>query len=166
MIELHLTRTSGDRRLYRLEGVGTVRMGGFFSRSAIAEAGESRWQFSRRGFWQRVLEATDPDGVVVGEFAPRDFRRGGALLWRGRELALRPISTLREQYVLRDGGHELARVEGKSWGRRPVRVSLPRPDALEPGLLLFTIFVVRQLAINAANSSSAGTTAAVSSTAG
>lgn len=77
---------------------------------------------------------------------------------------MHPISALRERYVLSDGDGELARIDGRSWGRMPVRVSLARPDDLEPGLLLFATYVVRQLAIKAANSSSAGTTAAVSST--
>ena len=37
MTDLELTRTSGDRRLYSLEGIGTVRLDGLFSGSATAE---------------------------------------------------------------------------------------------------------------------------------
>ena len=45
-------------------------------------------------------------------------------------------------------------------------MSIPDGQAVEPGLLLFACFVVRQLAVNAANDSAAGSTAAVSSTSG
>ena len=49
MTELELTRTRGDRRLYALEGIGTVRLEGMFARSATAEASGRSWHFSRRG---------------------------------------------------------------------------------------------------------------------
>jgi hypothetical protein len=162
MIELELTRAPRDRRLYVLEGVGTLRFEGLFSRSATAEASGDRWRCARGGFWQRVVRAKDAAGTVVGEFVPRDIRRGGALRWAGREFTLRPVSPLRERYVLGEGDRDLAVIDGKSWGRRPVKVSLADPDAIEPGLLLFASFVVHQLAVNAANNSSAGTTAAMS----
>jgi hypothetical protein len=164
VIELELTRARNERRLFRLEGIGTLRFGGIFSRGATAEAGVDAWEFAKRGFWRRMLEATDVDGCVVGEFVPRDFRRGGTLRWRARELTLRPAGSLRERYVLRDGDVELVRVEGSSWGSRPVRMTIVRPDGPEPGLLLFTAFVVRELAVQTANASSAGSTAALSST--
>jgi hypothetical protein len=108
------------------------------------------------------MEATDETGAVVGEFAPRDIRRGGTLRWNGLELTLRPVSTLRERYALRYGAHDLAELDGKSWGKRPVKITLPDPDSVEPGLLLFAAFVVHRLAVNA-DSSAAATTAAVSS---
>lgn len=162
MIELELTRTPGDRRRYVLEGVGTLRFEGVFSRSATAAADESGWRFGRRGFWQRIMEATDTAGTVVGEFVPRDLRRGGTIKWAGRALTLRPASSWRERYALADGDRELVLIDGKSWGRRPVKITLADPDTIEPGLLLFVSFVVRQLALNAANNSSAGTTAAIS----
>lgn len=166
MTELELTRTSGDRRLYSLEGiglgkVGTVRLEGLFSNSATAAAGVLNWRFTRRGFWQREIEATDAEGMVVGGFLPRDIRRGGTLRWRGRELTLRPISPLRERYALSEGERELVLLAGKGWGRRPVELTLAEPDAIEPGLLLFAAFVVHRLAVNASGSV-AGTTAASS----
>ena len=101
----------------------------------------------------------------MGEFVPRDLRRGGALRWAGRELSLRPASVLRERYALSDGDRELVVVDGKGWGRRPVNVSLLDPAAIDAGLLLFTVFVVHRLAVNAASSASAGSTAAVSGSA-
>lgn len=166
MTELELIRTPGDRRRYALEDIGTIHLEGLFARSANAEAGSDHWQFVRSGFWQRVIQATDATGNVVGEFRPRDLRRGGTLEWAGRELRLRPASSWRERYALADGDEELVILDGKSWGRRPVSVSIPDGQAVEPGLLLFACFVVRQLAVNAANDSAAGSAAAVSSTSG
>ena len=160
MIELELTRTHEDHRRYLLKGVGTLRLQGLFSRTATAKAGNEHWHFARRGLWQRVIQATDGLGAVAGEFVPRDLRRGGTLLWGGRQLTLRPASSWRERYALAEGERELVLIDGKSWGRRPVKVTLPDPDAIEPGLLLFASFIVRQLAVNADSASSAATTVA------
>ena len=101
MAELELTRAPNDRRLYALEGVGT--------------------------------------------------------------LALRPASAWRESYALADGDRELAILAGKSWGRRPVKVSVDDLDVLEPGLLLFATFVVRGLAEDA-GSAAAGAGASTAAT--
>jgi hypothetical protein len=162
MADLELTRTPGDRRLYALEGVGTLRLQGFASRRATAEADGTRWRIARRGFWQRLVEATDDAGTTVGEFEPRGLRRGGTLRWAGRELALRPASNWRELYALADGDRELAVLDGKGWGRRPVKVTVGDSEAVEPGLLLFATFVVRGLAEDAGSVAGAGGTAATS----
>src|SRR5688572_23935943 len=108
MADLELERTAGDRRLYSIDGVGTLRLTGVISRGASAEADGTRWAFDRRGLWQRTIEATDEAGAVVGEFEPRTIRRGGTLRWAGRELTLRPASSWRERYALADGERELA----------------------------------------------------------
>ena len=160
MAELELTRTPNDRRLYVLEGVGTLRLLGFGSRAAIAEADGTAWRLARRRFWQRGTEATDATGVVVGEFEPRTLRRGGTVRWAGHDLALRPASAWRERYALADGDRELAVLDGKGWGRRPVKVSVDDLAALEPGLLLFATFVVRGLAEDAGAAAGAGASAA------
>src|SRR6266516_1924971 len=81
MADLELKRTPGDRRLYVLEGVGTLRFSGFASRTATAEAGGSSWRIARRGFWQRVIQATDELGSAAGEFELRGLRRGGTVRW-------------------------------------------------------------------------------------
>jgi hypothetical protein len=39
-----------DRRLYSLEGIGTVRLEGLFSGHGSAEADGDTWRFTRRGF--------------------------------------------------------------------------------------------------------------------
>ena len=160
MAELELTRTPGDRRLYVLEGVGTLRLQGFASRAASAEADGTRWRIGRRGFWQRIIEATDVAGTAVGQFEPRSLRRGGTLRWAGREFALRPASSWRERYALADGDRELAVLDGKGWGRRPVKIAVDESEAVDPGLLLFAAFVVRGLAESAQGAAGAGASTA------
>jgi hypothetical protein len=129
-----------------------------FTRGATASAAGATWSFARQGLWQRAITATDAAGAAVGTFEPRGIRRGGTLVWDGRELELRPASRWKERYALADGEHELVVLDGKGWGKRPVRISLDEPDAVEPGLLLFAAFVVRGLAEDA------GTVAATAST--
>lgn len=161
MADLELKRTAGDRRLYALEGVGTLRLMGFALRTATAEAGGRRWRIGRRRLWQRVIQATDEAGTAVGEFVPRGLRRG-TLRWAGRELTLRPASRWRERYALVEGDRELTILDGKGWGARPVKVTVDDPEAHEPGLLLFAAFVVRGLAQDAEGAAGAGAGAAAS----
>lgn len=82
-------------------------------------------------------------------------RRGGTLRWGQRELTLRPASVWRERYALADGDRELVLLDGTGWGRRPVRITIDDPRAIEPGLLLFAAFVVRGVAADAAAASGA-----------
>jgi hypothetical protein len=156
MAELELTRTTGDRRVYALDGVGTLRLEGFASRRATAEAAGTSWRIARRGFWQRRFEAIDAAGTAVGEFEPRGLRRGGTIRWAGRPFVLRPASNWRERYALADGERELVVLDGKSWGRRPVKVTIADSETVEPGLLLFAAFVVRGLAEDAESAAGAG----------
>jgi hypothetical protein len=159
--ELELTRSPVDRRLYALEGLGTLRLEGVASRRATAEAAGRRWRFAGRGFLQRVIEATDEGGLLVGEFEPRTLHRGGTLRWDGRELGLRPASAWRERYALVEGDRELAAFDGKGWGKRPVAVTLADDVAGEPGLVLFAAFVVRGLAEDASAVAATPATSAV-----
>jgi hypothetical protein len=93
-----------------------------------------------------VIEASDAAGTPVGAYEPRTFRRGGALTWQGRDYGLRPASAWKQRYALLDGDRELATIEGKGWGKRPVKVVADDPASLTPGLLLFAVYVVRALA--------------------
>ena len=163
--DLELTRSQGDRRRYDLASVGTLRLQGLFSRTAIAEAAGNRWRFTASGVFQPRVTATDATGAAVGEFEARTLRRGGALRWAERELVLRPASAWRERYALAEGDSELALFDGAGWGRRPVKVTLDDPGALDAGLLLFTAFVVRRLAEDA-GSSAAATTSSTAATGG
>lgn len=160
MADIELTRVPGDRRLFALAGVGTLRFEGFFSRSAVATANGETWRIARPRPWSRTVEAKDALGRTVGSFEPRALRRGGTIVWGGRELVLRPASQWRERYALVAADVELATVEGKGWGGRPVRVQLDDPAAVEPGVLLFIAFVVRQLAEDAGGAAGAAAGAA------
>jgi len=160
MAELELTRSRGDRRLYEIEGVGALRLRGLLSRGATAEAAGGAWSFDRRGFWQRAVDASDATGAVVGSFDPRTWRRGGSLRWGARELEGRPASAWRERYALLDGDRELAVLDGKGWGKRPVRIAIGDSSAVEAGLLLFAPFVVRGLAEDAGAAAGASSGAA------
>ncbi len=162
MADLELTRTADDRRAYALKGVGRLRLRGLLTRTAIAEADGARWTFRRGGLWRQVVEATDATDTAVGEFQARGLRRGGTLRWAGRELTLRAASNWRERYALADGDRELAVFDGKGWGRRPVKLTTEDAEQLDPGLVLFTAFVVRGLAKDA-GSSAGGVTAATGS---
>jgi hypothetical protein len=166
MLELELIQAPDDRRLYSLGHIGTLRLEGVFSRGAAATAGGRSWQISRRGLWQRELQATDPAGIVVGEFLPRGLRRGGTINWAGERCTLHPAGPLRERYVLAADERDLALIEGKSWGKKPVQVTLVEHDPPPPGLLLFAAFVVRQLAVNAASAAAGGGAAAVAGSSG
>jgi hypothetical protein len=158
--DLELTRSPGDRRVYVLEGVGSLRLEGLFSRNATAEAEGKRWRFAYRGFWKRSVQATDAIGTMVGEFEPRGLRRGGTVRWAGRERALRPASAWRERYALTDGERELAILDGKGWGRRPVKITVDDLRAIQPAELLFTAFVVRGLSADAQAAAGAGASTA------
>ena len=154
MTELALTRSSGDKRRYELDGIGTLRLGGLASRWATAEAGLRKWGFARRGILKSVIQATEPDGTVVGEFAGRSLKRGGGLRWEDHEYTLEPDSRWKEHYALVAADRTLATLEGKGWGKRPVRVAIDDDARIDPGLVLFAAFVVRALAEDA---SAAGT---------
>lgn len=82
--------------------------------------------------------------------------------WGGREFELRPASTWRERYALVENQRELALLDAKSWGKRPVTIELADPTTVPPGLLLFAAFAARQLADDA--SAAAGGVAAVAAT--
>ena len=54
-------------------------------------------------------------------------------------------------------------LDGRSWGKRPVTITVDDPAAVDPGLLLFAAYVVRSLAedsASAAGGAAAGATAA------
>jgi hypothetical protein len=69
--DLELERAPGERRLYVVDGVGTLRLSGLFSRAATAEADGRTWRFDHGPFWHRGVDAMDVAGVLVGRFEPR-----------------------------------------------------------------------------------------------
>jgi len=161
MIELELTRTPGDRRTYAIDGIGTLRLEGLWSRRATAEAARTSWHIISSGLWKRTLHSTDAMGRVAGEFKAAGLRRGGPLRWGDHEFAVRAASTWRGRYALVDGEREIAILEGKGWGKRPVKITVDDIEAIEAGLLLFAIFVVRQLKEDASAAASGAASGAV-----
>jgi hypothetical protein len=155
MVELELIRSPGSRRLYTIEGVGTLRFRGFLLWRASAEASGASWSFRRGGIVRIAIRASGATGVLVGEFAPRALTRGGPLRWEGRELELLPVSKGKQRYALRDQGQDLAVLDAKSFGKRPVRIAVERPDVVDPGLLLFVAFAARQMTDDANASAAA-----------
>src|SRR4051794_22711500 len=84
MHEMLLTRSNADRRLYVLDGIGTLRLEGLFGGRATAVAGNRQWDFRKSGALRRGSEAVDGTGSVAGRFAPRGlFARGGSAVWQG-----------------------------------------------------------------------------------
>ena len=162
IVEYELTRSQDHRRVYEIEGVGSLRFGGILARRATAQAGATAWSFDRGGFWRTTIKASDATGAVVGSFDPRSIRRGGSLRWGDHDLVLRPASTWKERYALVEHDNELAVLDAKSWGKRPLKITVAQPDVVEPGLVLFAAFVVRQLADDA--SAVAGGAAAAAAT--
>jgi hypothetical protein len=153
MTDLELRRTPHDRRVYEIDGVGTLRHDGFGSRRPPAEAREGSWQITRSGLLRRVVEAADAAGSPVGRFEAHGLRRGGTLRWSEREFTLRAASMWRERYALADGERELVVLDGKGWGKKPVKLTVEDVDEVDPGLLLFAAFVVRGLAEDSASNS-------------
>jgi hypothetical protein len=148
--DLELTRDPADRRRYVLEGVGSLRLEGWSKRRATLDGGGRSWHATPVGFWKRRVEATDAAGSPVADFEPRSFKRGGVLRVGTRELQIAPASRWKERYALKDGDRELAVLEAKGWGKRPVRIAVDDPSAVDPLLLLFAAFVARKLAEDAA----------------
>ena len=111
MVDLELTRTREDRRLYRLDTVGTLRLTGIWARAAEAETTDGRWRFARRGMWRRGILASDAACNRVASFHPRDLRlpldrRSGVLSsgmrqrlrWVWAEIAAPPVLLLDEPF--------------------------------------------------------------------
>ncbi len=173
MADLELTRAPGDRHLFELEGVGTLRLEAGFSRRAVAAGtGDQhleiarrpeRRRFARRGDLIVVITATDPSGTAAGEFQGRARIRGGMLRWGAHDLTLRSSSRWRARYALFGGELELATIEGKGWGKRPVKLTIVNGVTVDPGLLLFAAFVVGALTEDAQRNANAMTMAGLGS---
>jgi len=163
MVELELTRASNDRRVYELGAVGSLRLNGWFMRSATARAAGRSFLFTRTSWFSAALAASDDQGLVIGTFRPRGMGRGGVLRWREAEYRLRPVSPIRERYQLAVGDRQLALIEATGWwgwgARRPLKMRVMGRDEVEPGLLLFVAYVVRTLADKAGSDASTASVA-------
>ena len=164
MTEFELSRAPGDRRLYSIPGVGTLRDDGFRAGTTTATSadGEASWTFSKHGFWRRTIHATDAGGAVIGEFTGRTLSRGGDLRWDGRDMTVDATSVWRSRFALVEDGRDLVVLDAKGWGKRPVIMTVEEPGAVEPGLLLFATFVVRRIASDSSSDGGGSSAAAAS----
>lgn len=134
-----------DHRLYVVKGIGTLRVTGWIWREATAEAGGRSWHITRHGIWPPVFQAADVAGNVVGEFNGRWLHHDAALRWSDRELALRIDRLRQDHYILVDDDRKLATIDGVGSAKRPLNITINDAD-IDPGPLLFAIFIVRTLA--------------------
>ena len=142
MTAIELTCDLVDGDLWVLESIGTLRRTGRISRAATAEAGGRSWSIVRFGWVRTGFRATDETGATAGELPGRLMRRSETLRWGDRALTLRPDDGRPGGYVLRDGERPLAAMAPKREGKRPLHVVVEDP-AIDPGLLLFMVFVVQ-----------------------
>lgn len=120
----------------------------------------------RRGGWRELADRPAPV-LAAGDSGHRRDRHscGGvraawAASWRhaflgGSRADAAPGQPLAGALRTPDGEQELALLDGKGWGRRPVEVTIDDPGAVESGLLLFAAFVVRGLAEDAGSAAAA-----------
>lgn len=162
MTEFELTRVPDDRHLFAIPGVGTLHNDGLRAGTTTATTadGDASWTISREGFWRRTIRATDAAGAEVGEFTGRALTRGGHLRWGDHEMTIDATSLWRSRYALVERERDLAVFDAKGWGRRPVRMTVLEPGAVEPGLLLFATFLVRRLATDSSGDGGAAASSA------
>src|SRR5256885_1665774 len=137
VVQLQLSRAVAERRRYVLDGVGSLRAQGLGFRTVIAEAGSERWRITRRGVWRPTIHAHDASGAVVGDFEARGLHRGG-LRWGLTELSVRPaLSGHGRTAVATHDDEELIVIDGRTWGRTPIAVTVVVPSAVDDGMILF-----------------------------
>jgi hypothetical protein len=144
MSRLELARSPEDPRLYVLPGVGELRTGGLLTGGRVeATAGGRTYTFATRGRVRRVPTATDAFGEEVGQRSGSE-----SLVWRSTPWDLRPsFEGPVAFYALARPGEEreVARLLPTGWGKRPVPIVVDDSARLDPGLVLFAIFVMRRV---------------------
>jgi len=149
MPELRLTRSPEDRKLFVLAGVGTIRNGSWFKRSAelCGETGDS-WQVDRKGFRARPVFTDGVGGEPARFEAYGTFKRGGRLAIAGGAMyELKPSSHFKERYTLAAEGRELVTLEAGGWSaKRPVTVELGGDTEIDDLVLLAACWLVQQYA--------------------
>ena len=159
MTELALTRASDDRKRYDLPGYGSLRRDGWLSRRSELRTDDGRVLTARqRGALQRAAEALDAAGSVLGDYRQqRVLNHGGELTWSGLPYEVSSQSALYTRYVLSRNHAPVVSVHVKAWGgRTPAVVTVTDPHA-DPGLVLFTVWLVQTFA-GASGDASAGAT--------
>lgn len=145
MAELEMVRAVGDRKLYELLGIGSLRRPHWYSRQAIATALDSRrWSFTETGLCRPVDHATPEVGQPSGRFhRAKLVSRSGPLQWGDDSYELTFRSFWRLEGVLAAGGRDLLATKPGNWNSKRSRVQLLTDERLDPGLVLFVIWVVQ-----------------------
>ncbi|RYB94376.1 hypothetical protein EUA93_08480 [Nocardioides oleivorans] len=144
MRDLVLVRSADDRRRYDIEGVGSLRRVGLFSRTTLLlPDGDEPLTAQSRVSLSGQAEAVAAGGDVVGEFSEQTLLgHGGEVVWRGRKLRLESGTVLISRYVLRDGRTRLLEVQARGWGDKPADVTLG-DEPVDPGLVLFVLWLAQ-----------------------
>jgi hypothetical protein len=152
--ELELRPDPKDRRRLVLDGVGSLRLGGWGRRDVQVTAGERRYTFAGAAFSSRV-RVLDEQGAEVGSYVPRSLGRGGVLRVGTRELLLhRRVGLLRTLYRLCEGTRELAVLQPRG-SLRPMRITAEGLAGIDPVVLLLAAYVARQTSRRAASAAAA-----------
>ena len=165
MSEIELLRSPSERRRYILGDLGSLRLNGWFMRSATVETRERSFTVEKTRSLTTAVAASDSHREL-GAFQGRTLRAGGRLRWLEDDYVLRHEKLFGESYALMRGDDRLALVTARGWWgwgvKRPLTMEVW--DATDAGLLLFVAFVVRSLANQRAADASAASTAATTST--
>jgi hypothetical protein len=143
MARLALTRSPEDRKLYVLPGVGELRVARWPGKAVEATAGGRTYTFAPRGQEHRVPTATDAFGAEVGH------QHGSwSLIWRSAKWDLDFMPDISGSYALRRRGEEreVAYLALTGWGKRPVPIVLDDDARLDPGLVLFAMYLMNRFA--------------------
>ncbi len=158
MHEGTLTRSVEDRRRFELEGYGWLRSEGWLSHKA--ESGSTTgagWRFEPTGWTGGRAEALDAmSGLPVGDYRRTgSFRQRGTVTWGARSYELTGVGWGGQRFQLTSGGTILVELKARSWGRSRVTLTIDESLDREPGLVLFTCWLV-QLLLEQSSAAAAG----------
>ena len=143
MIELALTRSADDRRRYELVGYGSIRRPRWLSRTVEIQTGDGVVRTTKQSPTGKFASLSEGAGSVVAEYErTRWTNHGGTVSWRGLPFDLAVESQWRRRYLLSRDDRELLRVTCRGWGKTPAAVEV-LDNSLEPGLVLFTTWLVQ-----------------------
>ena len=160
MREGTLTRSAEDRRRFELEGYGWLRSEGWLTHKAGAGATSGAgWRFEPQGWTGGRAEALDAtSGLPVGVYRRTgSFRQRGTVTWGARSYELTGVGWAGERFQLSSDGATLVELKVRGWGKKRVALTIDESLDREPGLVLFTCWLVQLLV---EQSSAAATSAA------
>jgi hypothetical protein len=143
---LEVTRDSGDKRRFVLSSVGTVTRGKFWNDPSMLEApGHPTWQVTNKKLFKPVFVAVDAEGVEQARFMLGSLEL--TVGERSLHLERTPAGwfTRAGDHRLVEEGRDLVGFAPRTWGKRPVSVTVHDERLLgQPMLLLFAAFAADQ----------------------